>query len=154
MRHLKKGRKLNRSSSHRVALMRNLVTSLLRHDRIETTDAKAKELRRWADWMIGLSKDGSLHARRQALAVIQDKAVVTKLFDSIGPRFKDRPGGYTHAVKIGLRRGDNAPLSLVEILPESESAKGEAPSAGGKRRRRPAAKKTAPKKQTESSATA
>jgi len=154
MRHLKKGRKLNRSSSHRVALMRNLVTSLLRHDRIETTDAKAKELRRWADWMIGLSKDGGLHARRQALAVIQDKAVVTKLFDSIGPRFKDRPGGYTHAVKIGLRRGDNAPLSLVEILPESESAKGEAPSEGGKRSRRPAAKKTAPKKQTKTSATA
>ena len=154
MRHLKKGRKLNRSSSHRIALMRNLVTSLLRHDRIETTDAKAKELRRWADWMIGLSKDGSLHARRQALAVIQDKAVVMKLFDSIGPRFKDRPGGYTHAVKIGLRRGDNAPLSLVEILPESESAKGEAPSEGGKSRRRPAAKKTAPKKQTKSNATA
>lgn len=154
MRHLKKGRKLNRSSSHRVALMRNLVTSLLRHDRIETTDAKAKELRRWADWMIGLSKDGSLHARRQALAVIQDKAVVTKLFDSIGPRFKDRPGGYTHAVKIGSRRGDNAPLSLVEILPESESGKGEAPSEGGKRRWRPAAKKTAPKKQIKSSATA
>jgi large subunit ribosomal protein L17 len=154
MRHLKKGRKLNRSSSHRIALMRNLVTSLLRHDRIETTDAKAKELRRWADWMIGLSKDGSLHARRQALAVIQDKAVVMKLFDSIGPRFKDRPGGYTHAVKIGLRRGDNAPLSLVEILPESESAKGEAPSEGGKSRRRRAAKKTAPKKQAKSNATA
>ncbi len=154
MRHLKKGRKLSRSSSHRVALMRNLVTSLLRYDRIETTDAKAKELRRWADWMIGLSKDGSLHARRQALAVIQDKAVVTKLFDSIGPRFKDRPGGYTHAVKIGLRRGDNAPLSLVEILPESESAKGEASSERGKSRRRPAAKKTAPKKQAKSNATA
>ena len=154
MRHFKKGRKLNRSSSHRVALMRNLVTSLLRHDRIETTDAKAKELRRWADWMIGLSKGGSLHARRQALAVIQDKAVVAKLFDSIGPRFKDRPGGYTHAVKIGLRRGDNAPLSLVEILPESESAKGKAPSEGGKRRRQPAAKKTQPKKQTRSIATA
>jgi large subunit ribosomal protein L17 len=86
--------------------------------------------------------------------VIQDKAVVMKLFDSIGPRFKDRPGGYTHAVKIGLRRGDNAPLSLVEILPESESAKGEAPSEGRKSRRRPAAKKTAPKKQAKSNATA
>ena len=154
MRHLKKGRKLNRNSSHRTAMMRNLVTSLLRHDRIETTDAKAKELRRWADWMIGLSKDGSLHARRQALAVIQDKAVVVKLFDSIGPRFKDRPGGYTHSVKIGLRRGDNAPISLVEILPVSENVKAETPSEGGKRRRRPAAKKTAPKKQAKSSATA
>ncbi len=153
MRHLKKGRKLNRSSSHRLALMRNLVTSLLRHDRIETTDAKAKELRRWADWMIGLGKQGSLHARRQALAVIQDKAVVAKLFDSLGPRFKDRAGGYTHAVKIGLRRGDNAPLSLVEVIPESEVAKEVAPASGGRRRRRSAAKKTQPqKKQTESRA--
>lgn len=135
-------------------MMRNLVTSLLHHGRIETTDAKAKELRRWADWMIGLGKDGSLHARRRALAVIQDKAVVAKLFDSIGPRFKDRPGGYTHAVKIGLRRGDNASISLVEILPESETVRADTPSEGGTRRRRPVAKKTAPKKQAKSSAIA
>ncbi|NIO11028.1 MAG: 50S ribosomal protein L17 [Deltaproteobacteria bacterium] len=154
MRHLKKGRKLNRSSSHRKAMMRNLVTSLLRHDRIETTDAKAKELRRWADWMIGLSKNGSLHARRQALAVIQDKAVVAKLFDTLGPRFKDRPGGYTHTVKVGMRRGDNAPVSMVEILPEGAGAKAETPPAEKKRTRRPAAKKAATKKQTKSSATA
>ena len=152
MRHLKKGRKLSRNSSHRRAMMRNLVTSLLRHDRIETTDAKAKELRGWTDWMIGLGKRGGLHARRQALAVIQDKAVVAKLFDSLGPRFKDRPGGYTHAVKIGLRRGDNAPLSIVEIMPESEGAKGEAPSGGGRRRRRSTAKKTQAKSPPKSKA--
>ena len=120
MRHLKKGRKLNRSASHRVALMRNLVTSLLRHDRIETTDAKAKELRRWADWMIGLSKDGSLHARRQALAVIQDKAVVARLFSDLGPRFQDRNGGYTRIVKVGRRRGDAAPLSVIELIPAGD----------------------------------
>ncbi|HEX9878817.1 MAG TPA: 50S ribosomal protein L17 [Candidatus Binatia bacterium] len=151
MRHLKKGRKLNRNASHRRALMRNLVTALLRYDRIETTDAKAKELRRWVDWMIGLSKQGSLHARRQALAVIQDKAVVAKLFDTLGPRFKDRPGGYTHAVKVGLRRGDNAPVSVVEILPETEPAKKEEKTAGGgRRRRRSAVKKTPAKKRAKS----
>jgi large subunit ribosomal protein L17 len=154
MRHLKKGRQLSRNSSHRRALMRNLVTSLLRHDRIETTDAKAKELRGWVDWMIGLGKRGGLHARRQALAVIQDKAVVAKLFDTLGPRFKDRPGGYTRAVKIGMRKGDNAPVSVVEILPDGEGAKEETPSGGGRRRRRSAAKKTQPKKQTEAKATA
>lgn len=158
MRHLKRGRKLNRSSSHRRAMMRNLVTSLLRHDRIETTDAKAKELRGWADWMIGLGKRGGLHARRQVLAVIQDKAVVTKLFDSLGPRFKDRPGGYTHAVKIGLRRGDNAPLSLVEIIPEGEVAR-EVPPSGGRRRRRRAPRRSAqlkspPKSRASKAATA
>jgi len=151
MRHLKKGRKLNRNASHRRALMRNLVTALLRYDRIETTDAKAKELRRWVDWMIGLSKQGSLHARRQALAVIQDKAVVARLFDTLGPRFKDRPGGYTHAVKVGLRRGDNAPVSVVEILPETEPAKKEEKAAGGgRRRRRSAVKKTPAKKRAKS----
>ena len=155
MRHLKKGRKLNRSAEHRRALMRNLVTSLLRHDRIETTDAKAKELRRWADWMIGLGKRGGLHARRQALSVIQDKAVVVKLFDTLGPRFKDRPGGYTHTVKVGLRRGDSAPVSVVEILPEGEPAKKEEKAGGGgRRRRRSATKKTAQKKQVKAKAAA
>ena len=104
MRHLKSGRKLNRSSSHRWALMRNLITSLLRDEKIRTTDPKAKELRRWADRVITLGKQGSLHARRQALGIVQDKAVVRKLFDSIAPRFKDRPGGYTRIIKIGQRR--------------------------------------------------
>lgn len=117
MRHLKKGRKLNRSPSHRLALLRNMATSLLRHDRITTTDAKARELRRWADWLITLGKDGSLHARRRALAFVQDKAVVARLFNELGPRFMERDGGYTRIVKIGRRRGDSAPLAVIELVP-------------------------------------
>jgi large subunit ribosomal protein L17 len=134
MRHLRAGKKFNRSASHRRALLRNLVTSLLRHERIQTTDPKAKELRRWADWMIGLGKQGTLHARRQALAVIQDEAVVHKLFDSLAARFKDRPGGYSRVVKIGWRRGDQAAVSIVELLPAESPAKAE--GEGGRRRRR------------------
>lgn len=117
MRHLKKGRKLNRSPSHRLAMLRNMATSLLRHDRITTTDAKAKELRRWADWLITLGKDGGLHARRRALSFVQDKAVVARLFSELGPRFQERNGGYTRIVKIGRRRGDAAPLSVIELIP-------------------------------------
>jgi large subunit ribosomal protein L17 len=136
MRHLKKGRKLNRSPSHRLALMRNLVTSILRHDRIETTDSKAKELRRWVDWMVTLGKKGTLHARRQALAVIQDKAVVRKLFSSVAPRFQERSGGYTRSVKVGHRRGDNAPLSVIELITEGGGAIAQGPSGRRRRRRR------------------
>lgn len=136
MRHLKKGRKLNRTGSHRWALLCNLVTSLLRHERIETTDAKAKEVRRAADWMIGLGKEGTLHARRRALAVIRDKAVVRKVFDTLAVRYKGRPGGYTRIVKVGWRRGDRAPISVVELLPaegqgEAASAKRAAQEKGG-----------------------
>ena len=120
MRHLKKGRKLNRSPSHRLAMLRNMATSLLRHDRITTTDAKAKELRRWADWLITLGKDGSLHARRRALAFVQDKAVVARLFSELGPRFEGRNGGYTRIVKVGRRRGDSAPLSVIELIPAED----------------------------------
>src|ERR1051325_2149128 len=138
MRHLRAGKKFNRSASHRRALLRNLVTSLLRHERIQTTDPKAKELRRWADWMIGLGKQGTLHARRQALAIIQDEAVVHKLFDSLAARFKDRPGGYSRIVKVGWRRGDQAAVSIVELMPASAPTKAEA--EGGKRRRRRAKK--------------
>jgi large subunit ribosomal protein L17 len=137
MRHLKSGRKLSRNSSHRWALMRNLITSLLREEKIRTTDPKAKELRRWADRVITLGKQGSLHARRQALGIVQDKAVVRKLFDTIAPRFKDRPGGYTRIIKIGLRHGDAAPISLIELVASAESSA--APAGGekkGRRRRR------------------
>lgn len=134
MRHLRAGKKFNRSASHRRALLRNLVTSLLRHERIQTTDPKAKELRRWADWMIGLGKQGTLHARRQALAVIQDEAVVHKLFDNLAARFKERPGGYSRVIKVGWRRGDQAAVSIVELLPAEAPAKAE--GEGGKRRRR------------------
>lgn len=133
MRHLRAGKKFNRSASHRRALLRNLVTSLLRHERIQTTDPKAKELRRWADWMIGLGKQGTLHARRQALAVIQDEAVVHKLFDSLAARFKDRPGGYSRVVKIGWRRGDQAALSIIELLPAEAPAKAEGPKRSRRR---------------------
>jgi len=116
MRHGKSGRKLNRTSSHRLAMFRNMVTSLLEHERIYTTDAKAKELRRWADWMITLGKRGDLHARRQALQVIRDKGVVHKLFTDLAQRYQARSGGYTRTVKVGFRAGDSAPLSLVELL--------------------------------------
>jgi large subunit ribosomal protein L17 len=135
MRHLKSGRKLNRNPAHRRALMRNLVASLLRHERVATTDAKAKELRRWADWMIGLAKEGTLHARRQALAVIPDKAVVKKLFDTLAGRYRGRAGGYTRAAKVGWRQGDHAPLSVVELVAGEEEAKGK-PTARPARRRR------------------
>jgi len=121
MRHLKAGRKLNRTSSHRKALLRNLVTSLLEFEKIETTDAKAKELRKVADKMITWGKRGDLHARRQALVVINDKKIVQKLFNDIAPRFRERVGGYTRIVKSGRRRGDNAPLSIIELIPQKES---------------------------------
>jgi len=134
MRHRKSGRKLNRSASHRWALMRNLITSLLRDEKIKTTDAKAKELRRWAERVITLGKQGSLHARRQALGIVQDKAVVRKLFDTIGPRFKERPGGYTRIVKIGIRRGDAAPVSIIELVGEAATSGAQKPRRRARRR--------------------
>jgi len=97
-------------------MFRNMVTSLLEHERIYTTEAKAKELRRWADWMITLGKRGDLHARRQALQVIRDKSVVHKLFTDLAQRYQARSGGYTRTVKVGFRAGDGAPLSLIELL--------------------------------------
>jgi large subunit ribosomal protein L17 len=151
MRHLKSGRKLNRTSSHRTALMRNLVTSLLLHERIQTTDAKAKELKAWADRMISLGKRGGLHARRQALQVINNKAVVRKLFDTLAERFKSRPGGYTRVIKVGWRVGDRAPVSVVELVEGGgEAAK---PKAGGRRRRRAAKEASKPSAETAATAT-
>jgi large subunit ribosomal protein L17 len=134
MRHLKSGRQLSRNSAHRWALMRNMITALLREEKIRTTDPKAKELRRWADRVITLGKRGSLHARRQALGIVQDKAVVRKLFDTIAPRFKDRPGGYTRIIKLGIRRGDAAQMSLIELV-GAEGEKG-ARKTGEKKGRR------------------
>ena len=116
MRHRKGGRKLGRSGSHRLAMLRNMVTSLLDHERIQTTDAKAKELRRVAERMITLGKRGDLHARRQALSVIRSKDVTAKLFDELADRFRERPGGYTRVMKLGQRQGDAAPMSLIELL--------------------------------------
>ena len=119
MRHLKKGRKLNRNSPHRKAMFRNMITSLFRHERIETTDAKAKELRRFAEKLITLGKRGDLHARRLAFRTVRDRDVLKKLFDDLGERFRGRPGGYTRITKLGARRGDAAAMSVVELLYES-----------------------------------
>jgi large subunit ribosomal protein L17 len=123
MRHQKAGKKLNRTGSHRNAMFRNMVTSLFNHGRIRTTDAKAKELRRWAEHVITLAKRGDLHARRQALAVMRDPAAVHKLFEEVQGRFGQRAGGYTRIVKIGQRTGDAAPVSLVEFVTEEQKQK-------------------------------
>ncbi len=116
MRHNCAGRKLGRTSSHRLAMMRNMVTSLIEHERIETTSAKAKELRLETEKMITLAKKGDLHARRQALAFIRDKDVVYKLFEEIKNRYLDRNGGYTKISKLRYRRGDAAPISVIELV--------------------------------------
>lgn len=120
MRHGVSGRKLNRVTSHRLAMFHNMVTSLLKHERISTTVFKAKELRRWADWMITLGKRGDLHARRQAMAIIQDKDTVHKLFEELAPRFQNRAGGYTRIIKLGFRRGDASPMCLIEFLSDEQ----------------------------------
>jgi len=134
MRHGKAGIKLNRTSSHRNAMFRNMVTSLFKHERIHTTDVKAKELRRWADHLITLAKRGDLHARRQAMAIIREKQVVHKLFEIAPQRFANIAGGYTRVVKLGRRPGDAAPISIVELVaveppkkkPKTRKAKAEA----------------------------
>ena len=123
MRHRKAGIKLNRTSSHRGAMFRNMVTSLFKHDRLETTDAKAKELRRWADHMITLAKRGDLHARRQAMSIIREKSVVHKLFEEAAQRFGHTAGGYTRIVKIGRRKGDAAPFSMIELISVEQKPK-------------------------------
>ena len=120
MRHRKGGLKLGRTSSHRNAMFRNMVTSLFKHDKIKTTDVKAKELRKWADKMITLAKRGDLHARRQALAVIREKSVVHKLFSEVNDRFGKTSGGYTRITKLGFRLGDIASISLIELIDYSE----------------------------------
>jgi large subunit ribosomal protein L17 len=116
MRHRKTGLKLNRTSSHRNAMFRNMVTSLFKHDRIRTTDVKAKELRRWADNLITLAKRGDVHARRHALSIIREKNVVHKLFSEANERYGSVSGGYTRIVKLGRRAGDAAPISLIELI--------------------------------------
>lgn len=115
MRHLKSGRQLSRNSSHRRAMLRNMVTSLIENGRITTTDAKAKELRKVADRVISLGKRQTVAARRRARRVLQTDRALSVLFNDVAPRFAERPGGYTRIIKIGHRRGDNAPLSIVEL---------------------------------------
>ena len=109
-------RKLGRNTAHRKAMLRNLVTDLLREGRISTTDTRAKEARRMAEKMITLGKRGDLHARRQALAYIYDETVVTKLFEEIAPKYEDRNGGYTRILKLGPRRGDDAEVVFLELV--------------------------------------
>ena len=137
MRHRNYGGKLGRTSAHRKALLRNLVTALLDHERIETTDAKARELKRMADRMITLGKRGDLHARRQALAVIRSREVTGKVFGDLAERFRNRPGGYTRVLKVRVRVGDAAPLSLVELV---EGKKAEAKPAKSDKAAKAAAK--------------
>ena len=120
MHHGKTGSKLGRTSSHKEAMLRNMVTSIIKHERIRTTDMKAKELRKLAEKMITLGKKGSLHARRQALAVVRDKDMVGKLFGELTERYRNRAGGYTRIVKVGYRFGDNAPVSILEFIPDEK----------------------------------
>jgi len=116
MRHRVAGRKLSRATDHRMALLRNLVTDLLRYDKIVTTEAKARETRPLAEKVITLGKEGSLHARRQALAFVWDKKVVDKVFTELGPKYAERLGGYTRLVKLGPRVGDGAPMAQLELV--------------------------------------
>ena len=122
MRHRKAGRKLNRTPSHRKAMLRNMVTQLLDHEQMITTVAKAKELRPYAEKLITLGKRETLHARRQALAVVRRKEVVAKLFDTLAARYSKRPGGYTRIIRLGNRKGDAAPLALIELVDRDTSA--------------------------------
>jgi large subunit ribosomal protein L17 len=124
MRHLKDGRKLGRNSPHRKAMFRNMVTSLIEHGRITTTDAKAKELRRWADRMITLGKRDTLAARRHARRFVRTDAALARLFGDLAKRYAARPGGYTRIIKAGYRYGDNAAMALIELVDRDPEAKG------------------------------
>ena len=119
MRHLKDGRRLGRNAPHRKAMFRNMVTSLIVHGSVTTTDAKAKELRRWAERMVTLGKTPTLSARRRARRFVRTEDAVARLFNEIGPRYAQRPGGYTRIIKIGRRRGDCAPMSIVEFVDQA-----------------------------------
>ena len=124
MRHRNQGRKLNRTPTHRAALLSSLASALIKHEQIATTLPKAKELRRVADRLITLAKRGDLHARRLAFARIRDVAMVAKLFDTLGSRYAGRPGGYTRVMKAGFRYGDAAPMAVIELVDRDTAAKG------------------------------
>ena len=121
MRHQKTGRKLGRTSSHRQAMFRNMAVSLFRHEQIRTTLPKAKELRRVAEPLITLAKNPTMARRRLAFARLRDQAIVSKLFDELAPRYKERAGGYTRILKSGFRRGDNAPMAYVQLVENASS---------------------------------
>lgn len=122
MRHRESGRKLNRNSSHRKAMFRNMAVSLMEHEIIRTTLPKAKELRRVAEPLITLAKDDSVSKRRLAFSRLRDRNIVTKLFNELGPRYKERPGGYVRILKCGPRTGDKAPMAFVELVDRPETA--------------------------------
>ena len=136
MRHRKDGYKLGRRTAHRWALFRNLLVALFRHERISTTEAKAKAIRPLADQMITLAKRESLHARRQVLAMVPDDEVVRKMFDTVAARFSDRHGGYTRIIKAGVRPGDGAPTVLLELVdrPETTAEKDKGKGKGEKKK--------------------
>jgi large subunit ribosomal protein L17 len=141
MRHQRSGKKLGRDSAHRKALFANLTASLIEHGRIKTTETKAKAVRPIAEKMITLGREGSIHARRQALAYLRTQEVVHKLFSEVAPRFAGRPGGYTRIVKLGPRQGDSAPmayLELVDFVPGGEPGESESSASRGRLRRRKA----------------
>lgn len=124
MRHRRSGRKLNRTAEHRKALFANMAAALIKHEQITTTLPKAKDLRRVTERLITLAKRGDLHARRLAISRLRDEKIVAKLFDTIGPRYKTREGGYTRVLKAGFRYGDSAPVAVIELVDRDESAKG------------------------------
>tara|TARA_A100001035_G_scaffold74531_1_gene57202 strand:+ start:564 stop:989 length:426 start_codon:yes stop_codon:yes gene_type:complete len=124
MRHRQSGRKLNRTSSHRKSLFKNMAQALLKHEQIVTTLPKAKELKRVVEKLITLGKKGNLHSRRLAFNQIRDKDMVSKLFDSLAKRYSDRKGGYTRVLKAGFRYGDSAPMAVIELVDRDENAKG------------------------------
>jgi large subunit ribosomal protein L17 len=124
MRHRKTGRKLNRTSSHRKAMFANMAAALIKHEQIVTTLPKAKELRPIVDSLITLGKRGDLHARRQAISRIGDEAMVKKLFDTLGPRYAERHGGYTRVLRAGFRYGDSAPMAVIELMDRDPDARG------------------------------
>lgn len=136
MRHRKDGFKLGRLTQHRWALFRNLLVALFRHERITTTEAKAKAVRGLAEHMVTLAKRENLHARRQVLGMVPDAAVVGTLFDTIAARFSDRNGGYTRIIKLGPRPGDNAPMVLLELVDRPEDGK-ERKAGGGEKKEKP-----------------
>ena len=125
MRHHKNHRKLNRTASHRKAMFVNMSAALIKHEQIMTTLPKAKELRGVVDRLITLGKRGDLHARRQALGVVKDRALVEKLFSTLAERYQDRPGGYSRVMKAGFRYGDSAPMAVIELIDRDEDAKGQ-----------------------------
>ncbi len=125
MRHRMSGRKLNRTSSHRKAMFANMAAALIKHEQITTTLPKAKEMRGIADRLITLGKRGDLHARRRALSVLRDTALVEKLFTTLAERYADRAGGYTRVLRAGFRYGDSAPVGIIELVERDEDAKGQ-----------------------------